>query len=356
MGHVILIDGLLPIAHIAAMEPTFTDFLIPEPAFFGPLFSMLVLALVLDALFGDFPWLFSRIGHPVVWIGNLIAWFERRLNQPDRSNPDRLLRGAVTSLIVIAVAAAFGGAVQLVSSLGDVFRAPEVLLVAVLIAQKGLYQHVKAVSNALKKDGIAGGRKAVSMIVGRNLDTLDEAGVSRAAIESCAENFSDGVVAPLFWYVVGGPIGICAYKAINTLDSMIGHRNERYLYFGRFAARLDDVANFIPARIAGGVICLAAAIGKSTSGKAAWQTMVSDAKKHKSPNAGWQEAAFAGGLEISLAGPRQYGSEMVDDPYIGNGRADLTAVDIDRALRLFTTSCLINAAWPIVLKVIWVGL
>tara|TARA_B100000674_G_scaffold493811_1_gene517006 strand:- start:5559 stop:6602 length:1044 start_codon:yes stop_codon:yes gene_type:complete len=343
-------------AHIAAMEPNFTDFLIPEPAFFGPLFTMLVLALVLDAVFGDFPWLFSRIGHPVVWVGNLIAWFEKRLTRPDRSNADRLLRGTITSLAVIAVAAAFGGVVQFISAFGEVFMVFEVLLVAVLIAQKGLYQHVKAVSIALKKDGIAGGRKAVSMIVGRNPDTLDEAGVSRAAIESCAENFSDGVVAPLFWYVIGGPIGICAYKAINTLDSMIGHRNDRYLYFGRFAARLDDVVNFIPARIAGGVICLAAWIGGKTSGKAAWETMLRDAKKHKSPNAGWQEAAFAGALEIALAGPRQYGSEVVADPYIGDGRRDLTALDIDRALRLFTTSCLINGAWPIVLKVIWVSL
>jgi adenosylcobinamide-phosphate synthase len=356
VGHVILIDGVLPIAHIAAMDPTFTDFLIPEPAFFGPLFSMLVLALVLDAVFGDFPWLFSQIGHPVVWIGNLIAGFEKRLNRTDLGNADRLLRGTVTSVMVIVVAVGFGGFVQFISALGDTFRALEVLLVAVLIAQKGLYQHVKAVSNALKKHGISGGRKAVSMIVGRNPDTLDEAGVSRAAIESCAENFSDGVVAPLFWYVLGGPIGICAYKAINTLDSMIGHRNDRYLYFGRFAARLDDVANFIPARIAGGVICLAAFVGSKTNGISAWRTMLADAKKHKSPNAGWQEAAFAGALEIALAGPRQYGSEVVDDPYIGDGRRDLTAVDIDRALRLFTTSCLINAAWPIILKVIWVGL
>lgn len=338
------------------MEPTFTDFLIPEPAFFGPLFSMLILALILDAVFGDFPWLFSRIGHPVVWLGNLIAWFEKRLNRTNRSNADRLLRGILTSLVVIAVASAAGGLVQFVSSLGDVFRALEIFLVAVVIAQKGLYQHVKAVSVALKKDGIAGGRKAVSMIVGRNPDTLDEAGIGRAAIESCAENFSDGVVAPLFWYVVGGPIGICAYKAINTLDSMIGHRNPRYLYFGRFAARLDDVANFIPARIAGGVICLAAFLGSKTSGSSAWRTMLADAKKHKSPNAGWQEAAFAGALEIALAGPRQYGSEVVDDPYIGNGRRDLGAADIDRALKLFTTSCLINAAWPVILKVIWVGL
>ncbi|MEQ8284388.1 adenosylcobinamide-phosphate synthase CbiB [Thalassospira sp.] len=338
------------------MEPSFTDFLIPASGFSGPLFTILVLALVLDGLFGDFPWLFSRISHPVVWIGNLIIWFEKRLNKSDRGHADLILRGTLTSLAVICAAGVVGGVVQFISLLGDVFWLFEVLLVAILIAQKGLYQHVKAVSVALKKEGLIGGRKAVSMIVGRDPDTLDEAGVSRAAIESCAENFSDGVVAPLFWYVVAGPVGICVYKAINTLDSMIGHRNARYLYFGRFAARLDDVVNFIPARIAGALICLAAIIGSKTKGKAAWQIMLSDAKKHKSPNAGWQEAAFAGALDLSLAGPRQYGDEIVDDPYIGVGRRDAGAADIDRALSLYTTACLINAAWPIVLKLLWVGL
>lgn len=355
-GRVILIDGLPVTAHIAAMDAYLADFLIPVSGFSGPLFTILVLALVLDAVFGDFPWLFGRFPHPVVWVGNLIGWFEKRLNRSDRSTMDLMVRGTITSLAVIAAASLFGAIVVQISAFGDVFRAVEVFLLAVLIAQKGLYQHVKAVSVALKKDGIVGGRTAVSMIVGRDPDILDEAGVSRAAIESCAENFSDGVVAPLFWYVVGGPIGLCAYKAINTLDSMIGHRNARYLYFGRFAARLDDVANFIPARIAGAMICLAAALGTKTSGRAAWQTMIRDAKKHKSPNAGWQEAAFAGALDLSLAGPRQYGSEIVDDPYIGSGRRDASALDIDRALALYTVSCLINAAWPVALKAIWISL
>ena len=354
LGEVILIDEGRVTAHIAAMDTSLANFLIPASGFSGPLFTILVLALVLDAVFGDFPWLFGRIPHPVVWIGNLIGWFEKRLNRSDRGKTDLIIRGTITSLAVIGVACLFGALVGQISALGDVFWTAEVLLLAVLIAQKGLYQHVKAVSVALKKDGISGGRKAVSMIVGRDPNTLDEAGISRAAIESCAENFSDGVVAPLFWYVVGGPIGLCAYKAINTLDSMIGHRNARYLYFGRFAARLDDVANFIPARIAGGVICLASAIGAKTSGGAAWHTMIRDAKKHKSPNAGWQEAAFAGALDLSLAGPRQYGDEIVDDPYIGSGRRDASAIDIDRALSLYTVSCLINAAWPVALKALWI--
>ena len=351
-----MIDGLPVTAHIAAMDAFLTDFLIPTSGFSGPLFTILVLALVLDAICGDFPWLFRRVPHPVVWVGNLIGWFEKRLNRSDRGNMDLIVRGTITSLAVIGAAGLFGAVIAQVSAIGDVFYAAEVFLLAVLIAQKGLYQHVKAVSVAVKKDGLSGGRAAVSMIVGRDPDTLDEAGVSRAAIESCAENFSDGVVAPLFWYVLGGPIGLCAYKAINTLDSMIGHRNARYLYFGRFAARLDDAVNFIPARLAGAVICLAAALGSKTSGRAAWHTLMRDAKKHKSPNAGWQEAAFAGALGLSLAGPRQYGDEVVDDPYIGSGRRDASAADIDRALSLYTISCLINAAWPVALKALWVVL
>jgi len=350
------IDGNTCATHIAAMETAILQFLIPQPGFTGPLFTVLVLALVLDAVFGDFPWLFGRVPHPVVWIGNLIAWFEKRLNKSRYGNSDRFLRGSLTSLAVIACATVFGGVIQLISSFGGIFRFADILLLAILIAQKGLYQHVKAVSVALKRDGLTGGRAAVSMIVGRDPQSLDQAGVSRAAIESCAENFSDGVVAPLFWYVLGGSIGLCAYKAINTLDSMIGHRSDRYLYFGKFAARLDDVVNFIPARIAGGVICLAAVIGRKTSGAHAWKIMLRDASKHKSPNAGWQEAAFAGALDLSLAGPRQYGAELVEDPYIGDGRRDADASDINRALKLYTTSCILNAAWPVLLKMIWVGL
>jgi adenosylcobinamide-phosphate synthase len=193
-----MIDGHVPATHIAAMETMILEFLIPQPGFMGPLFTVLVLALVLDAVCGDFPWLFGRVPHPVVWIGNLIDWFEKRLNKPRYGNSDRFLRGSLSSLAVIACAASFGGVIQLISSFGDVFRFADILLLAILIAQKGLYQHVKDVSVALKRDGLAGGRAAVSMIVGRDPQSLDDAGVSRAAIESCAENFSDGVVAPLF--------------------------------------------------------------------------------------------------------------------------------------------------------------
>jgi adenosylcobinamide-phosphate synthase len=345
----LLIDLLRVAPQIAAMTTELFAFFIPQPGFLGLGGVVIVAGLALDALLGDFPWLFRRVAHPVVWIGNLIGWLEKRLNRPDRSNSDRLFRGVLTSLAVILCAGLGGGIIQLLAAGGDYGLALEAIILAILIAQKGLYQHVVAVANALEQDGIGAGRYAVSMIVGRNPDTLDIAGVSRAAIESCAENFSDGVVAPLFWFVVGGPIGLCVYKAINTLDSMIGHRNVRYLYFGRFAARLDDVVNFLPARLAGGLICLAALVARGPHAAAkAVRVMMRDARKHKSPNAGWQEAAMAGALDLSLAGPRQYGSETVADPYIGNGRRDAGPADIRSTLHLFALACVLNGLWAVV--------
>ena len=175
-------------------------------------------------------------------------------------------------------------------------------------------------------------------------DSLDEDGVARAAIESLAENFSDGVVAPVLWFLVLGLPGICAFKAINTLDSMIGHRSERYRAFGWAAARLDDLANLVPARLAGLLIALAGALTPRASGKDALRIMLRDAGKHRSPNAGWPEAAMAGALDLSLAGPRRYGAELVEDPWLGEGSEDVGSADIRRALRLFIVACVVQAA------------
>jgi adenosylcobinamide-phosphate synthase len=340
--------------HLAAMEQAFFSFLVPVPGIYDFGVIVIILGLALDGLAGDMPWLFSRISHPVVWIGRLISFFEKRLNRPERSDGDRLFRGAVTVLIVLAVAGFLGGLVQFWALQVPSGIVAEIFLLGVLIAQKGLYQHVAIVADTLEHDGLVAGRMAVSMIVGRDPASLDYAGVSRAAIESCSENFSDGVVAPLFWFVVAGPIGLCLYKATNTLDSMIGHRNRRYLYFGRFAARLDDVVNFIPARLAGALVCLAVLISLGfRAGNRAWRTMWRDARKHKSPNAGWQEAAMAGGLGLSLAGPRQYGREIVQDPYIGDGRRNASPDDIRAALRVFVLACVLNGLWPLL---IWMAL
>jgi len=305
---------------------------------------LLLAALALDAAIGDPAAIFRRLPHPVVLVGMLVARLEQRLNRQDHSDRDRRLGGIATVLVVVVAAAGVGALVDLAAARSAWLAVGEVAVLTVLLAQRSLYDHVAAVATALDEDGLAGGRDAIRHIVGRDPQSLDEEGVGRAAIESLAENFSDGVVAPVFWFVLLGLPGICAYKAINTLDSMIGHRSPRYRAFGWAAARLDDVANFVPARIAGLLIAAAAAVVPGTSGKDALVVMVRDARKHRSVNAGWPEGAMAGALDISLAGPRQYNGEQVEDAWIGDGSEDARTADIRRALGLFIVACLVEAA------------
>lgn len=217
------------------------------------------------------------------------------------------------------------------------------LVASTLIAQRSLYQHVARVRAAFADGGLSEARRAVSMIVGRDPDHLDEAGVCRAAIESCAENFSDGVVAPAFWLALLGLPGLIAYKAINTADSMIGHLNPQYQAFGWAAARLDDLVNLIPARLSGLLVAIVAPVaGGSTI--AALKVMWRDAAKHRSPNAGWPESATAGTLGLALAGPRRYGERIVDDAFLNaEARKEATPGDIGRALHLLIAACLLQA-------------
>ncbi len=301
---------------------------------------ILAAALLLDWLVGDPPWLWRRLPHPVVVIGRLIAGLERRLNGPERTPRVRLARGFATVLLAVGLAAAVGWAIGARTRSVDWGAAIEVVLVAILLAQRDLFDHVRRVRRGLDQ-GLAEGRAAVSRIVGRDPESLDAHGVARAAIESLAENFSDGVVAPAFWYLVAGPAGILGYKALNTCDSMIGHRSERYWMFGKAAARLDDLANLVSARLAGLLIAVAAVAVPGGRPVAAVGAMVRDAHKHRSVNAGWPEAAMAGALDLALAGPRRYGPEVVNDPWIGSGRARATAGDIGRALALFVVACLL---------------
>jgi adenosylcobinamide-phosphate synthase len=207
-----------------------------------------------------------------------------------------------------------------------------------LIAQKSLYQHVARVRAAFAGDGLAAARDAVSLIVGRDPSSLDESGVSRAAIESCAENFSDGVVAPMFWLALFGLPGLLAYKTINTADSMIGHRSDRYRDFGWASARLDDLVNLVPARLSGLLLALAAPVTRGSI-VSSLRTMRRDARRHRSPNAGWPESAMAGALRIRLAGPRRYAEGVVDDPYLNAAGRDAVPADIRRALRMLTAAC-----------------
>ncbi len=209
------------------------------------------------------------------------------------------------------------------------------LVVAALIAGGNLDQHVRAVAAALRTEGLAGGRHSIANIVGRDPDTLDEAAICRAAIESLAENASDGVTAPALWYLIGGLPGMIAYKAINTADSMIGHLTERHRAFGWAAARLDDLVNLPASRLTGLMFIAAAALVPGASASSAWRAYWRDARHHRSPNAGWPEAAMAGALGLRLAGPRSYGGVVVDDHWMGDGRTEATSKDIDRALMIY---------------------
>lgn len=312
----------------------------------APIDPLLILlaGLALDAVVGDMRPLFRIIPHPVVAAGKLVSFLERRLNRETRGSDVRRMRGLIVVIAVVGLAALCGWIVLIVTRHWRWGWAAEVFLVATLVAQRSLYDHVFAVCRGLETGGVSAGREAVSHIVGRDPNSLDQHGVARAGIESLFENFADGVVAPAFWYVLLGLPGVMAYKAINTLDSMIGHRSPRYLDFGAAAARLDTIANFLPARIAGGIIALASTVVPKGNPAASFRIMLRDARKHRSANAGWPEGAAAGALGLALAGPRRYGAETVNDAWIGDGRARVTTADMRGALYLFVSACLVHAA------------
>jgi adenosylcobinamide-phosphate synthase len=312
------------------------------PGLYDPLL-LLFIGLVVDGLLGEMGPVFRHLPHPVVLAGAAIGFLEKRLNRPGRSDGARRLRGILTVVVLLSAAAAIGWEVHWLCRDSLPGAAIEALAIAILLTQRSLYDHVAAVGEALATGGLAAGRNAVAHIVGRDSQRLDVAGVARAALESLAENFSDGVVAPAFWYLLLGLPGLFAYKMANTLDSMIGHKSERYLVFGWAAARLDDGLNLVPAPLAGGLIAAAAAFDRATSARAAWHTLLRDGRKHHSPNAGWPEAALAGALGIALAGPRHYPEGTVDDPYLGDGTPLATPADIARGLRVYRRACLILA-------------
>lgn len=309
---------------------------------------LVVLALLFDMAVGDPAWLYRRVAHPVALFGRATTVAERWLYPRDGTN-GAFWRGLILTAGLVGAAALLGAVLSMILRAVPGGWLVEAVLASSLIAGRSLHAHGAAVADGLDLS-LAEGRAAVSQIVGRNPASLDRAGVSRAAIESIAENFSDGVVAPLFWLALFGLPGLIAYKAINTLDSMIGHRTPRYILFGRAAARLDDGINWLPARMAGGVLVAAAALMPGAHAAGAWRAMQRDARHHRSPNAGWQEAAMAGALGFALAGPRQYGAEVVDDVWMGDGRRDLDAADIRAALSLYRWACavvglMIVAVW-----------
>ena len=297
--------------------------------------TLTLAALLIEALVGYPDRLVRSIGHPVSWIGRLIGALERYCNRDTAEPVQRRAVGIITLLLVVSVVAVAAFVIErglLMLPFGVIGVG---FLASALIAQRSLHEHVADVADALEKTGAEGGREAVSHIVGRDTEALDEAGVARAAIESLAENFSDGVVAPVFWMLIAGLPGAAVYKAINTADSMIGHRTPRYQAFGWSAARLDDLVNLPASRLSALLIIAAAAVTKSASAAAAWQAVRRDARRHRSPNAGYPEAAMAGALGLALAGPRNYGGVRVDDALMGDKRRAADANDIRAALGLY---------------------
>ncbi|WP_333834149.1 adenosylcobinamide-phosphate synthase CbiB [Rubrimonas sp.] len=287
----------------------------------------MVVALAIDAVVGWPAYAYRRIGHPVTWIGALIALLEARWNRGGAIRRQGM--GALCVMVVIAATALPALAIQTLLPSGLEGILLGAVLAWPLIAARSLHDHVAAVARPLGEGDLSGARVAVAMIVGRDPARLDAAGVARAALESLSENASDGIVAPLFWGAVAGLPGIAAYKAINTLDSMIGHRTVRYEDFGKGAARLDDLANLIPARLTGLAIALAS--GRAASLRVMWR----DAHKHRSPNAGWPEAAMSGALGVRMSGPRIYDDRVAAEPWLNATARDPRADDLVHGLALY---------------------
>ncbi len=305
--------------------------------------TIMLLAIALDTALSWPSALFRCIGHPVTWIGALISALETRLN----SGRARRIKGVLAALLVISISGGIGYLLQEIVS----NTAFSTLLTAVfawpLIATRSMYDHVRAVAQPLSAGDIPAARHAVSMIVGRDPEGLDETGIARAAIESLAENTSDGIIAPLFWGLVAGLPGIAAYKAINTLDSMIGHRTERYEAFGWASARIDDVANLIPARLTGLLFALT-----TRRFPAALRAMAQDARHHRSPNAGWPEAAMAGALGIRLSGPRVYNGQVHPERWVNSAGIDPISADLARALSLYIRAMALTTTLILILAVL----
>jgi adenosylcobinamide-phosphate synthase len=277
----------------------------------------LVLALILDAILGEPKWLWDRVPHPAVLMGRLVAFLDRELNE----GPNRKRRGIITVVVMLLVASAIGNTVA-----GMLGAPGEIIVGAILLAQRSLVAHVQDVANALRiSTGDA--RLAVAKIVSRDTAEMEAPAIARSAIESAAENFSDGLVAPAFWFLIGGLPGLLAYKIINTADSMIGYRTEKYAEFGWASARLDDLLNMIPARATSLIFWVVGGL------RGHWGDIIADARMHKSPNAGWPEAALSRGLGIALAGPRSYDGERREFPFVNpEGEKDIGADEIDEAV------------------------
>ncbi len=313
---------------------------------------MLAAALLIEAAAGYPDALYAQIRHPVVWIGALIAQLDRALNREGDSFAMRKAAGVLAMVVLLLVVGAVASAVAALCRALPFGGLWEAALASTLIAQRSLYDHVAAVASAFRSGGLEAARAAVSRIVGRNPATLDEPAVCRAAIESLSENFSDGVVAPAFWLLIGGLPGVTLYKAINTADSMIGHRTPRHEAFGWAGARLDDLVNLPGSRLTALLIAAAARFTPGADAAEALRSVRRDAHRHRSPNAGWPEAAMAGALDLRLGGPRTYGAVRIEDAWMGPGRTAATPEDISRALRLYRKACAVMVGAALALAIL----
>jgi adenosylcobinamide-phosphate synthase len=298
--------------------------------------GILVGALLLDAVFGEPRWMWQRVPHPAVLMGKLIGRSDRDYN----NGINRKAKGVIVVIALVLAAWVLGGVLTLFGWL------PQMLLAAVLLAQRSLVQHVQAVGDALRQS-LGDGRMMVGRIVSRDTKAMDQSAVARSAIESGAENLSDGVIAPAFWFLIGGLPGLLIYKIVNTADSMIGYKTERHKDFGWAAARLDDVLNWVPARLT------AMLIAATHAGLGQWQAIKADAKLHRSPNAGWPESAMARALGVAVAGPRSYDGVMQDFPYVNpQGRKALAPVDVDACCRALWLTWAAGLAVVVVLAIL----
>jgi adenosylcobinamide-phosphate synthase len=313
---------------------------------------ILLLVLLIDAVIGDPGWFYRRVPHPVVIIGTAIGWFDRGWNKLSFSDATRRGLGVTAIVILLLVSASVGWLIHFALREMPHPLVLEAMVASLFLAQNSLYRHVVAVERGFVGGRLGPAQAAVALIVGRDPASLDEAGTCRAAIESLAENFSDGIVAPVFWYLLFGLPGLLAYKTLNTADSMVGHRSDRYRAFGWASARLDDLANLIPARLTALVIAIAAIIQPGCSPGQAIIAAFRDARHHRSVNAGWPEAAMAGALDLRIAGPRRYEGTLVADAWMGDGRSAAAPDDIRRALSLYARACLIMTMAVVLIAIV----
>ena len=309
-------------------------------------FAGTALALVIERFIGYPDSLGRAIAHPVQWIGSLMTWLDTLLNPESR--PASRLAGVAALLLLLMVSGGLAVAAALALRHLPYGWIAEAIIATPFLAQKSLSDHVRAVATGLDQS-LADGRRAVARIVGRDPEALDQSGVARAALESLGENTSDGIVAPAFWLALLGLPGIVLYKAINTADSMIGHKSPRYLEFGWASARLDDLVNLPAARLTGLLLAAAALFSSRDHAKAALTAMRRDAHRHVSPNAGWPESALAGALGIRLGGPRSYGGRHVELAAMGDGRSELDSSDIRAGLSLYGRALSLLTALVVVL-------